>query len=101
VLLRILALSVAVWTLAACGDDTKPPPVSVKGYQDVSVQHYGERVCALTLADEVRCWGKSLEFGNTSPPEAQFTKVLVGGFMDCGRRVDGAVECWKKQKHLF
>lgn len=49
--------------------------------------------CGLRVDGRVICWGSD-EFGQSSPPDAEFTLVSAGEAHACGVTVDGPVLCW-------
>ena len=57
-----------------------------------------EHICALRDNGTVACWGDN-SFGQSSPPEGQFSAVSAGDRYSCGIRTDNALACWGESTH--
>jgi hypothetical protein len=49
--------------------------------------------CGLTLAGEMKCWGRN-EYGQGEDQVDPFSMVSTSGQHTCGLKLDGSVECW-------
>jgi hypothetical protein len=53
--------------------------------------------CAVRASGEVVCWWHPVYgnlYGESTPPEGTFVKVVTGLSITCGIKTDGSIECW-------
>ncbi len=49
--------------------------------------------CGIRGDQTVSCWGNSF-WGQTDPPDGEFTQISAGDYYTCGIRTDRTVSCW-------
>ena len=62
--------------------------------QFLSISADGERVCGVTLVEDMRCGWTADSRARTNPPEGTFVAVGTGNTHICGIRSGGTVTCW-------
>jgi alpha-tubulin suppressor-like RCC1 family protein len=76
-------------------DQSLPPlAVSAGGLVFKSVEAGAHHNCALSMTDEIRCWGDN-RFGQSDAPATNvWIQVDAGGWHSCGLNKETAVVCW-------
>jgi alpha-tubulin suppressor-like RCC1 family protein len=88
------------WTNRRFGDAGAPisVPGSVVRFEDAEsfrqISADGNRVCALTTAGRLFCWGDGRETPAAVAPDTRFTSVSVGWRHACAITASGETSCW-------
>lgn len=74
------------------GDNTQPDPESTPTTFK-AIAAGGWHSCAITLADDIECWGSNT-VGQSDTPAGKYQTIAARGHRSCAITLEGEIECW-------